>query len=1041
MSVLRRACSLILGMALTAIGQVVLTPSAFSTQQQGQPNGLGWGFVSSPTVTSQNYTGVSITASGGQGIAPSTPYIWTINDNGNIVQTCSASKCTTPAFTYIIPATHDGLIDASGDATGDNATVIYYAPIDFPDNLALQICATDHAVPTPSTTCSTATIPTGAFPSEMVKRRARMLGMNNQPWTIWGTGSSPTVLQSSLSYFPNPVFPGTWMGFEMATNISINSPVTAGSAISRPSWSSDGHRYVFGTVLCQPLINCPVNFDFLQNADGSGLQNIHGTYGYVDSFTWDVNRPSWMLMENENNGWPSPATGRLDVWDTANPATPATTVFTYTSTTLGCNGSPCEALLFSQMGGVGNSRNFLKESNYVVGSNTQQCSPVATCVGGGNGPVMRDLDLSGCEANLTVNCVTVLSTFNLNLGLGNWTSGSVSNCDGAGPFDGTSSYYDINGNPHQVNACEAGAHDITYRRGFNQIIFNYGPRGGAGELMFFSMNDNGTGPALFYADQTATNNRPYMGHPTWGANGLVVYGGSQYCNATSVSSPCTDNTSGIGWWNPALDGHCTLNPTFPACGLVQFVSGLTYGHSAWDGYNLGLIAHDDGGATIVGGFQHEVMWESLWTPARESEQELFDWGNRPEQFATGDVNFSIISGPVQSPDGTKVSESIPTTVSQDSAGVNVSNNVWFQVGTPQAPVRVVLASNSSAEIQWLGAPLGHETEKFWIYKQPSCSGSWTQLASVNAVYEQSTPYSYTDSALVSGSACYGVSAEEWSGQESGLLSNVIGVTDTGGVFSVTSTSPAGDGNFHTSAPGAVTGFTATQAFICASGCASANKPSAPTVSAGTGGSLASGTYQAEVSYVKWADFPVNTVAQETLASLPTSVVVAASGTLTINSSISEMVGQDAVRVYIEAPGESTFTLRSTITIPDYANGNGSNFASAITHTYSTLPAPGVTPPNTNTAVGGNNLAWMLPSDPDLRFVVVFSREGSAPPNANPWTYEVAAIPASATSFYDAFPNLEPAGDVFYMLKTMDTAGNLSVGVCYDATSGTSVGCS
>ncbi|MGH3422769.1 MAG: hypothetical protein ACRDOD_24620, partial [Streptosporangiaceae bacterium] len=211
----------------------------------------------------------------------------------------------------------------------------------------------------------------------------------------------------------------------------------------------------------------------------------------------------------------------------------------------------------------------------------------------------------------------------------------------------------------------------------------------------------------------------------------------------------------------------------------------------------------------------QQLYESTWNPAQGNSASIGNGERLLFYFGVNNGSNGGLFGATQSPDATKIAYAFQAS---DSAAA-ASLPYWFWTRTPHAPVNVRLASATAAQVQWTPAALNHEAETYWVWKQPSCAGAWSRLASVAAVYLQSTPYSSTDAALGSGaSACYGVTTVEWSGAESGFLSNVIGVTNSSGTFSVTSRVPGGTVNFDTTTPGGVTGLSVTAEGVCASGC-------------------------------------------------------------------------------------------------------------------------------------------------------------------------------------------------------------------------------
>ncbi|MGH9518182.1 MAG: hypothetical protein ACRD2D_00975, partial [Terriglobales bacterium] len=353
--------------------------------------------------------------------------------------------------------THAGQLDADGDTTGTNTTVAYLAPLDFPSSQQVKICATDGS----TSGCATATIPYGVFPASWATHRARMMGMDNFPWTAVGNAASPVpTYQSGFVYFPDS-FDQNWMAIAATRPGGVGFPTTAGSDINRPVWSYNGKLFAYNDSTCVTGNFCPSSGAAVDWLSPGGLRaNFGDGIPGFGTYTWDYHQPNWMLVEN----WTDPGV-TVSIRDMdASPQT-STTVLSETATRQACGNDYCQPTLRSQMGGTDNSRNFLMENNYVPGF-TAQCYPAATdanCATAGGGPQIWSFDLAACEASLTANCATTVASWNINLALGSYVSGSGSDCEnGLSAWPSTSTHYDANGHPHQVY-CEFGVHDIYYR--------------------------------------------------------------------------------------------------------------------------------------------------------------------------------------------------------------------------------------------------------------------------------------------------------------------------------------------------------------------------------------------------------------------------------------------------------------------------------------------------------------------------------------------------------------------------------------------------
>lgn len=1038
---------IILTLALTvaALAQVTLSPASATS-------GLSW---SAPPLgcISGCYTPTTVTASGG-----TAPYSWAIEDsNGDALGTMSASA---GALITVF-----GEVNCAGSST--NTICAVSAPTEYPSGPDMQIVVTDSASHSATFTMN---FSYGSLPAAYMQARARWLARDNAPMAIWLQSSSPNIYQPWGVIFPNLNSPGQWVQLPYTLNVEAQAPVTAGSDISRPTLSYDGKWTDNYGSLCAGGFCAngqEFHWDYLTTG---GAAQPNGPVGARPE--WDYYTPDRFVTIT-----PSGSTQQIQFVNMAN-AQAVTTLGTFTDTNgVGLFSQASQTSLFP-----------IGEGNFSSG-----CVPTTNCSVGGQGPEVFTYNLASCEvASPPANCATLVAQFNFNLVITNaYTDGGVA---------------------HSIPD-EYHVHDDYQLRGFpSTIITNYGPHSDPGEGLYLSMPDNATSGSQvsqYYAIQNPTINLAYQSHPGFGWNGYIIVGGgsAQYCNDPDypTSQACNyTGSQGTAYWDTRLEGHCSVPATFPDanCGLVQWDT-TSVGHTAYDGFALNYVGHDTTTSTT-----EQKFYEASWNPNYVNESVIYDWGPRPVD-TDGDSAVAFLYGPSQSPDADKYTEVMLDSMSQPPGWaastlyptgtvLNLGNScfvlattggtsgsaaptcptlynttvtdggvTWlftstvqnyylpwmFDVRPPAAPILVSLGSTSAAKVQWMPAPLNHEAEEYWVWKQPSCSGAWTRLASVSASYSNNisaspTAYSYTDSTLGSGStACYGVTTTEWAAQESRVMSNQVGITNTSGVFSASSHVAAGTVNFD-SAPNPVSGFTATSEALCATICASVGTPTAPTLTPGTGGSLASGTYQVQITYFKCKDAPACNTPVETLPNAtPVSASVSASGTLTIDPKASEMVGQDGYRIYVEQPGGSSLTLRSTVMLPDCGNLNlgpgtgGYCYSADYPTTYSTLPTAGANPPVTNSALGGYTLAWTNPADPDLSYVLLLENEGSAPSASNPWPYEIAADPAGATSWYFGFANQNPQAHVYFAAETIDGQGRLSSCVAYDATAGSSVSCS
>jgi hypothetical protein len=262
------------------------------------------------------------------------------------------------------------------------------------------------------------------------------------------------------------------------------------------------------------------------------------------------------------------------------------------------------------------------------------------------------------------------------------------------------------------------------------------------------------------------------------------------------------------------------------------------------------------------------------------------------------------------------------------------------------------------------------------------------------------------------------------------------------VFSSTKVAAQGT-TFSIPGPNNVGALTVSQKLICATACASVNKPHAPTVAVGTGS--ITGTFFAMIVYGKCVDFPNCNNFKGTLPSLASGSLVLSTQGMKVTPFNREMVGQDAIQIYMStsATPASGFHLQtpascvpaatvinSTVVILNNFNVSGSNQTICTIATYN---AAGAAPPTSNTAVGGYQLTWADPGGVGDRYEQIYYREGGVVPVADELAaqpYLIATPPVGTQAFYDAFPNQAvSAANIHYAVVTKRMDGTRSLGVC------------
>jgi hypothetical protein len=943
--------------------------------------GLRWDNVAGGLYS---YSGTPLSVSGNSGAVT-----WTIEDqNGTIITALSTGGGKTPGWptttaTPPEPAALFGQIDCTGSAA--NTACAYYAPGEYPPGETATLVAASG-----SSRASVSVAFTFAYHlQEYFKHRARMLGFQSKPLQRIEIADHPARYQPELLVFQSgPLAEGANYEYQIVQDDNdvggAGFPATAGSSINRPFWSYDGQWLSWIGYRCFPGVWCSSGQWNLvmQQSKGSDLQSL--TYGgpvpYGYSYTYDYNRPDWLLTSDDSHVYVAVLGEGMH----------RTSVAGYSSSV--------RRTLYSPPSGAYAE---FKEPN------PASCHPISPdCA-----PNVYLYDLSACETHLAPGCGTLSSQWNLNLNLDlGWDSSGRQHCtiDG-GRFD-----------------CEYHVHDFYLRRNTTETIWNYGPGGEAGEGIFYKTSAHGTGTAPLYPN--AAQNVPYMSHPAFDASGdLVAYGGQQSC--TPSGHACTNNTWGEGIWD--------LRTNKPAA----FRAGVAFAHAAWDGFDSSHFAHDGhGGGSCPA--SHWCLQSSNvdYRAGTIQDSTVFDFGTR-DRNKDGDHSFSLSFSPTQSPDATKLAQSMKTSFSianQDLGWIVV-------VRKPSPPLDIRLGSSASATLDWVAAPLNHETRAYHIYKQASCSGRWERLADVKAVYLQQTRYTYTDRSLASGqSACYGITSEEWTGTESGGLSAVVSITHDGGAFSGRTVSDAGTTHFDTMPPAPVSGLTASVVRLA--------MPGVPQIVVQTtGGSLPDGSYRVKLAYCNYSDFPANHEgnARCTIAGPVQSGTIEGgngTGALNITGGNSEAYGQIAVEIYAcgPPPFRCPETLQATSVLPMPPNARPGQ----LTYSLKSLGA-GSAAPAANQTVQGYNLKWTAPPDDDVRYFALYSRDDQAPSLAGVDAYQaqqylIATVPAGTTSYFDYTINWTRvySGEAgpYYGIVAVDREGNRSAPVCLRADTGGTVAC-
>jgi len=292
--------------------------------------------------------------------------------------------------------------------------------------------------------------------------------------------------------------------------------------------------------------------------------------------------------------------------------------------------------------------------------------------------------------------------------------------------------------PNHSRSQEYHIHDIYFRRNpANTYIMNYGPKTDVGEPVFFEIPFNGNPAQAKVAYPDATTATPYYSHPAWNyAGALVAYGGESVLN---------DNVWAV--WVRNHDNYLTLARI-----------GNVSNHLGWDGYDPGFVVFD--GYTGPTSYQLQEA-----NPDGSSTRTLVDYGPRDPNNPN---NPSLLFGPVQSPDATKVAFTIPETWTSLTA----KNNTYVAVSHRPFPPVLAVGSTSPVTLQWTPYLTSREIRGYHVYRSPDGTTSFQEISTGLA----SGTSSVDNTASTGQTYFYAVTAEEYSGLESNQLSNIMQVT-------------------------------------------------------------------------------------------------------------------------------------------------------------------------------------------------------------------------------------------------------------------------
>lgn len=354
--------------------------------------------------------------------------------------------------------------------------------------------------------------------------------------------------------------------------------------------------------------------------------------------------------------------------------------------------------------------------------------------------------------------------------------------------------------PHSPSE-EYHFHDIFFQRdAADHFIFNYGPKGSGGEGFFWVAPENGQASLVtsFFPDA----NTPYFSHPAMNSDGSLV----AYSGYDSVLD--SNSNLGFGNWVWSLSANLGLG------GVVGNMGSQGTGHQGWDGYDPNYVVFDafTGTPDASGNQPWSQMTDSPSDPDGTHARVLVDM-TRNEQAVANGTEISLLDGPSQSPDGTKMMFVLPETF-QVIANQTTQFSAYIAVDhRPFPPTLAVTATGAGGvALSWTPYPYHLEIAGYHVYRQTGCSGAWAEVTNANntaaAAFGSINATGFTDTSAQAGATyCYAVTAQEYSGLESNQLSNIMQVPVGG---SATQTAAAGTTGWDTTAPAPPSGLAVTQ---------------------------------------------------------------------------------------------------------------------------------------------------------------------------------------------------------------------------------------
>lgn len=585
-------------------------------------------------------------------------------------------------------------------------------------------------------------------------------GTTNPPYAALETAKGSGVFQGNAL-----IFHDTQTGTEIwRLNNDPNADTGEVGTLNRQAWDANGSHLEVWSDRCVPESFCGDQHNFIYAGDGSSVSMVlpvdptrsNGNqnllyYAHGEYMPWDRNQPGQMYMTTDND-------------------TTQATAGTFSSL------YRVDALHGYTVTKIADLPNNGYTSN---GTTTYPTKGIQSYPANDDTIMVRDSNASCTNTNdsgdATTPCLAPATyTYMPNVYMVNPGTGQVTtfplNFGGNLPAAFASLTNHFVGNEYHV-------HDIYFRRSNNDdFIFNYGPLGSVGEPVFFEAPESGDGAQVTVAYQgpcPTPGGTPYYSHPAWNFDGsLVAYDGESTCGSGDFATHVRNQNTGQ---------------------VVNTIGQSNGGHLGWDGYDPNYIVFDGdiGSPDPTTGLSVNAYFSSNPTVSSNGRVLVY---RQPRNEQTSP---SLLYGPVQSPDATKVLFALP------EQWVNNSPlRTYIAVDhRPIAPALAASSSGSNVVLTWTPYLTAREVAGYRVYRSPQGAKAFQEID--GGLIAGTT---FTDTTATSGQTYdYAVTAQENSGLESNQLSNIEEVV-VGGAAS--QSAAAGTTGWWTTPPNPPTGLSA-----------------------------------------------------------------------------------------------------------------------------------------------------------------------------------------------------------------------------------------